>query len=139
MRRTVDEDRDNIAALLEQYRLGFVTLNAEVLTGLWDQESEDLLYQALEETHPRRTLTAIANYYRSALTLGRGERVLAMNVGNVSIGIHRDMAHVLCHFEFIGDQGRPDTRYEARGRASFVLVRRSAGWRIVHYLSLIHI
>jgi hypothetical protein len=40
------QDKQQIAAVIEQYRRGFATMDVEGLTGIWDQDYDNILYIA---------------------------------------------------------------------------------------------
>ena len=42
------QDRQQIAAVIEQYRRGFATMDVEGLTALWDQDYDQIIYIAQE-------------------------------------------------------------------------------------------
>jgi hypothetical protein len=47
-------ERQHIAAVLEQYRLGFATAHHATLTAIWDQDYDTIIYVALERAEPLR-------------------------------------------------------------------------------------
>ena len=47
-------DSQQIAAIIEQYRRGFATMDVEVLKAIWDQDYDNLIYIAQEAAEPVR-------------------------------------------------------------------------------------
>ncbi|MFI0349142.1 YybH family protein [Actinomadura sp. 9N407] len=127
------QDREQIAAVIDTYRRGFATMNVDDLIAIWDQDHDDLVYVAMEEAGPRRTWKDIEAYYRHALPADPTFHVVAMQVETLSIGLLEDVAHVLCRFRFEGEQEGQEDPVIAEGRATFVLHRHRASWKVVHY------
>jgi hypothetical protein len=47
-----EQDREQIAAVIEQYRRGFATLDVEALKAIWDQDYDQIIYVAQELAQP---------------------------------------------------------------------------------------
>jgi uncharacterized protein YbgA (DUF1722 family) len=43
-----EQDRQQIAAVIEQYRCGFATVDVENLKAIWDQDYDNIIYIPLE-------------------------------------------------------------------------------------------
>lgn len=50
--RNNEQEPQQIAAVIEQYRRGFATLDVEVLKDIWDQEYDNIIYLAQELAEP---------------------------------------------------------------------------------------
>ena len=42
-----EQDRQQIAAVIEQYRRGFATMDVEGLKAIWDQDYDNIIYVPL--------------------------------------------------------------------------------------------
>ena len=124
-----ERDRRQIAAIIEQYRRGFAKMDVEALKSIWDQDYDNLIYIAQEAAQPVRGWTGIERYYeRVAGFLGR---VKTMTVGDLSVDVLGDVAYVFCIFHFEGElEGES---HIADGRDTFILHRKSGGWKVIHY------
>jgi ketosteroid isomerase-like protein len=127
------QDREQISAVLDQYCRGFATMNIDDLVAIWDQDYDELVYVALEETAARRTWEDIEAYYRHVPPSDPGFRVVAMQVDTLSIGVLADVAHAFVRFRFEGEQEGQEHPVIAEGRATFVLHRDGRAWKVVHY------
>jgi len=85
-----EQDRQQIAAVLQQYRHGFATLNAEELKALWDQDYDKIIYIPQELAQPVRGWAGVEQYYQSVV--GALERVSTMTVSDLSVEIFGDVA-----------------------------------------------
>jgi ketosteroid isomerase-like protein len=126
---TSEQDRQQIAAIIEQYRRGFATMDVEVLKSIWDQDYDNLIYIAQEAAEPVRGWTRIEQYYESvAEFLGR---VRTMTVSDLAVDVLGDVAYAFCTFHFEGElEGE---RHIADGRDTFILRRKSGAWKVIHY------
>jgi len=122
-------DVRKIAAIIEQYRRGFAALDAEVLKAIWDRGHDNLIYIALEAAEPVRGWTEIERYYEDA-TVFLGE-VRAMTISDLSVEVFDNVAYAYCTFRFEGAlEGK---NHIARGRNTFVLIRKEGEWKVIHY------
>ena len=120
-----------IGALLEDYRLGFATLDAERLKSIWDRDYAQIVYIAQELAQPVRGWNGVERYYHRVVD--SLAKVAAMTLGDVAIDVFGDLAFAYCTFHFEGDvRGRPEPRI-AEGRNTFLFRRTSLGWRVIHY------
>jgi ketosteroid isomerase-like protein len=117
---TVEQDKQEMIEVLEQYRRGFATLNVATLTALWDQSYDHIIYIPLEAAHPIRGWAAVEQYYKRVAGLLRA-RVMTMS--DVSVDVLGDVAYAFCTFHFEGEiSGHPHT---AEGRNAFILHRKN--------------
>jgi ketosteroid isomerase-like protein len=124
-----EQDRDQIAAVVEQYRWGFATLDAAGLLALWDQDHDPLIYVAQELAQPVRGWTGIAHYYQRVA--GLLEHVTMMEVRDVSVDLLGDVAAAFFSFHFEGAiRGQP---HSADGRVTCLLHRTRGTWKVIHY------
>jgi ketosteroid isomerase-like protein len=126
---TSEQDRQQIAAVIEQYRRGFATLDVEALKAIWDQAYDQIIYIAQEMAQPVRSWAGVEHYYQRVARLL--ERVRMMAVSDVSVDILGDVAVAFAIFHFEGEvKGQP---HIADGRVSFVLRRKGGIWKVIHY------
>lgn len=126
---TSDQDRQEIAAVVEQYRRGFAMMDAEVLEAIWDQDYDHGIYIAQEMAQPVRGWAGIERYYKRVA--GLLERVSTMTVSDLSVDVFGDVAYAFCLFHFEGEiKGQT---HIADGRVTFILHRTSGTWKVIHY------
>ena len=123
------QDRQQIAVIIEQYRRGFATLDVAALTAIWDQDYDHIIYIALEMAQPVRGLAAVERYYQRVADFL--EQVTTMELSDVSVEVLGEVAYAFLSFHFEGEvQGRP---HIADGRVTFLLRRTSGMWKVIHY------
>ncbi|QBD75277.1 DUF4440 domain-containing protein [Ktedonosporobacter rubrisoli] len=126
---TKEQDRQQIAALIEHYRHGFATADIEELKSIWDQDYEQIIYIAQEMAAPMRGWQEVEGYYERIGSLFK--HVTTMKVSDVAIDILGEIALAFLHFHFEGElKGQ---LHMADGRVSFVLQRKSGLWKVIHY------
>ncbi len=124
-----EQDRQQIAAVIEQYRRGFATMDVEGLTAIWDQDYDHILYIPQEAAQPVRGWAGVEQYYKRVS--GLFERVRTMTVSDVSVDVFGDAAYAFCRFHFEGEvEGQS---HIADGRVTFLLRRTSGTWKVIHY------
>ena len=126
-----EQDRQQIAAVLEQYRRGFATLDVERLAAIWDQDYDHILYIPQEAAQPVRGWAGVAQYYQRVA--GFFARVKTMTVNDVSVDVSGDVAYAFCSFHFEGDMQGQRQPHIADGRNTFILRRTSRTWKVIHY------
>src|SRR5215204_1704223 len=77
-----EQDSQQIAAIIEQYRRGFATLDVAALTGIWDQNYDQIIYIAQEMAQPAHGWAGVERYYQGVA--GFLEQVKTMEVSDVS-------------------------------------------------------
>ena len=123
------QDSQQIAAIIEQYRRGFATLDVAALTGIWDQNYAHIIYIAQEMAEPVQGWVGVERYYQRVA--GFLEQVKTMEVSDVSIDVLGEVAYAFLSFHFEGEvNGRP---HIADGRVTFLLRRTSEAWKVIHY------
>jgi ketosteroid isomerase-like protein len=126
-----EQDRQQIAAVIEQYRRGFATVDVEVLKAIWDQDYDNIIYIAQEMAQLVWGWTGVEQYYeRVAESL---ERVRTMTVSDLSVDVLGEVAYAFCTFHFEGEvKGQSQPRI-ADGRDTFILHRKSGMWKVIHF------
>lgn len=120
-----------VAALIETYRQGFLQLDPERIASIWDTQHEPLIYVAQEMKEPTYGWPAIQRYM--AALPEHLEKVLSKEIRDVRIDILGEAA--LAFFtsrSSVKLRARPGL-HEPSFRASMVLHRTSAGWRVIHF------
>jgi ketosteroid isomerase-like protein len=126
---TAEQERQQITMVIEQYRQGFLTLDAERLMAIWDHEYDQIIYIAQEMAEPISGWEGVAHYYHQVVRLL--EHVTTMEVRDVSIAILGEVACVFLKFHFEGQiNGRA---HIADGWVTFLLHRRCGNWKVIHY------
>ncbi|MBO0789717.1 MAG: nuclear transport factor 2 family protein [Ktedonobacteraceae bacterium] len=126
---TGEQDRQQIAVVIEQYRQGFATMNVETLKAIWDQDYDNIIYIAQEAAQPIRDWAGVEHYYTRVA--GLLERVSTMRVSDVSVEVLGDVALAFTIFRFEGElKGQS---HVADGRVTFLLRRKNGTWKVIHY------
>jgi ketosteroid isomerase-like protein len=126
-----EQDRQQIAAVIEQYRRGFATVNVEDLKTLWDHDYDNIIYIPLEAAQPLRSWARVEQYYHSVSE--SLERVRTMVVSDLSVDVFGEIAYAFCLFHFEGEvKGQSQLRL-ADGRNTFILRRKDGTWKVIHY------
>jgi ketosteroid isomerase-like protein len=129
MRTMSVQQHQEIAVVIEQYRRGFASMDAEELKALWDQKYDQIIYIAQELAHPLRGWVEVERYYQRIA--GFIERAATMQVRDVAVDIFGAVAYVFLSFHFEGEiKGQP---HIADGRVTFVLHVANGTWKIIHY------
>jgi ketosteroid isomerase-like protein len=123
------QDRQQIAAVIEQYRRGFATPDVEEFTAIWDHDYDHIIYIPQEAAEPLRDWAGVEHYYKHVA--GFFTRVRTMTVGDVSVEVFGEVAYAFCRFHFEGEvKGQ---RHLADGRNTFILHRKGGTWKVIHY------
>jgi ketosteroid isomerase-like protein len=124
-----EQDWHQIAAVIEQYRRGFATMDVEGLKAIWDTDYDNIIYIPQERAQPVRGWAGVERYYEGVA--GLLERVKVMTVSDVSVDVLGDVAYAYCVFHFEGEmRGRS---HVAEGRDTFILRRKGGVWKVIHY------
>jgi ketosteroid isomerase-like protein len=125
------QDREQIAAVIEQYRRGFATMDVEALKAIWDQDYDHIIYLPQEAAQPVRGWAGVEQYYENID--GLFERVGTMTVSDLSLDVFGDVAYAFCIFHFEGKFKEQSEPFIADGRDTFILRRKSGTWKVIHY------
>lgn len=126
--RAVEQDKQDVAGVIEQYRRGFATLDVATLTAMWDQSYDNIIYIPLEAAHPVRGWGAVEQYYNRVARLLRAR---VMTVSDLSVDVIGDVAYAFCTFHFEGEIS--GNKHTADGRNTFILRRKNGAWKVIHY------
>lgn len=122
---------DELIGLVERFSQGFAAADAELLTGLWAGDVDDLVYVAGERARPLRTRDEIARYYREAL--GPVSSVDAAEVTDLSVEAAGDRGRAFFRFRFTGREAASDKHFDVDIRITAIARRRDDDWVLVHY------
>ncbi|GAA4859181.1 zinc-binding dehydrogenase [Saccharopolyspora cebuensis] len=120
-----------LIGLVERFGQGFAAADAELLTGLWAADEDDLVHVAGERAHPLRTRAEIARYYREAL--GPVSSVDTAEVTDLSVEAAGDRGRAFFRFRFAGREAPGDERFDVDVRITAIARRRDDRWGLVHY------
>lgn len=128
---SVDTDRQQLMALLEQYRTGFETLDVGRLQALWDREYPHLVYVPQERAKPVQGWVGIAKYYDGLREhLAKGAR---MSLADVWLDVMGETAFAFLTYHYEGERVDIEGPYANDGRVSFVFHRKAGTWKAIHY------
>ena len=126
-----DEARNEIAAVLETHRLGFLRLDPEQLSSIWDREHEPLVYVAQEKEEPIHGWPAIQRYL--AALPEHLDEVLAKDLADVQIDVLGDAAIAYFTSRSSVKLKERATKYEPVSHITMIFRRASEGWRAIHF------
>lgn len=124
-----EQDSQQIARVLEQYRHGFATMNVEALKAIWDQDYDPIIYITPELSQPILGWAEVERYYQGVAAFFEGTTMMDMSTVSVDCFGDVALAFVNTHFEGEG-QGQ---RHIANGHISFLLRRQRHTWKVIHY------
>lgn len=128
---SVDTDRQQLTALLEQYRSGFESLDVAKLQALWDREYPRLLYVPQERAQVVRGWMGIAKYYAGLREhLARATR---MTLEDVTLDVMGELAFAFFTYRFEGELVGGEGTFTNDGRVSFLFHRKAGTWMAIHY------
>lgn len=120
-----------ISALIESYRIGFLHLDQQQLTSIWDSHHVPLIYVAQEKEEAIQGWTAIEQYL--AALPEHIDQMLAKHLEHVQIDVLGNTA-----IAFFVSRSRVKIKgraaiYEPVARVTMLFHRTEAGWRTIHY------
>jgi ketosteroid isomerase-like protein len=128
---TSEQDRQQIAAIIEQYRRGFATVDVEALKAIWDQDYDNIIYIPQELAQPVQGWAKVEQYYQRIAGSLAGVRM--MEVSDLSVDVLGEVAYAFCTFHFEAElKGQSEPRI-ADGRNTFILHCKSGVWKVIHY------
>jgi ketosteroid isomerase-like protein len=126
-------DRQQISAVIEQYRQAFASMDIDLLRGLWDQDHDNLVYVASERPAAITDWEGISQYYEQLPEGLPPDPSISMRVHEQSTDLLGDVACAFCTFRYEGPVVGRDEPFVANGRVTFVLQRRFDSWKVIHY------
>lgn len=123
-----NEDRTAIQKLLDDFALGWRTMDAVRLKSAWDAEYADASCVASERDACLWGFAAISHYYEEATAMFP---ITSMDIHNIRIVPADGVAFAFCDISigFILN----GQEMVVHPRATFVLRKRAGAWRILHY------
>jgi ketosteroid isomerase-like protein len=128
---TLERDKQALAALVEEYRIGWKTMDVERLKSIWDRDYDNFIYIALELARPVRDWNGIEKYYERVA--GLFETVTHMSIDDLSIEVLGDVAFAYCTFHFESKFKGQSEAHTADARITFIFHRRNEVWKVIHY------
>lgn len=122
---------DDLIELVERLREGFAAADTEILTELWADDEDNLVYVAGERARPLRTRDEIAQYYREAL--GPVGSVNTAEVTELLVDAGHDQGRAFFRFRFAGRDEESDELFDVDIRISMFAQIRDDRWALVHY------
>jgi len=126
-----NEAKIAISALIESYRMGFLRLDPQQLTSIWDSQHSPLIYIAQEKEDPIQGWTAIQQYF--AAIPEHLDEMLAKRLENMQIDVlgNTAIAFFISHSR-VKLKGHA-TIYEPIARVTMIFQRIETGWRTIHF------
>jgi len=124
-------DKKEIAALVESYREGFATLDAEKLISIWDRDYEEIIYCPIEAAEAVRGWPGIEEYYQGVTR--HFTHVRSMEIANLSIDVLGDAAYAFFTFRFEGEVRDRSEPFKVEGRNTLIFRRTKDSWKGIHY------
>ena len=125
-------DEKQIREVIEQYRKGWLTLDANLLQGLWDKGYPKIIYVAVELREPIKGWEGVKKYYEDgAQYFGQ---VKAFTLKELSMDTFGDTGYAFStyHFEAVTKGDKPET-IQGDGQVSFLLRKVGGKWRLIQY------
>jgi ketosteroid isomerase-like protein len=120
-----------VADLIEDYRQGFLQLDAKRLGSIWDREHIPLIYVAMERSEPIYGWPAIENYFEALPQ--HLEQMLEKTIDPIKVDVFGDAAAAFFEFHSIVKLKGGEGLYRPSGRVTMLFHRTQAGWRAIHY------
>ena len=124
----MENDIETVGEVLEQYRVGFSTLDTQMLAQIWDQRYRKIVYVPLEAKAPIYGWSDVEAYYRRIAEQFDTHKML---LGDINVDTLGDMAYAFCTFHFEGSVN--GKAHVVDGRNTFVLHRKDGAWKVIHY------
>jgi ketosteroid isomerase-like protein len=124
-------EKEEIAALIETYRQGFLHLDPKQIASIWNSQHNPLIYVAQELDEPMYGWAAIQRYYEALPE--HLDKVVAKELEKVQIDILGDtaMAFFISHSSV--KLKKQVALHKPVFRVTMIFRRTSAGWRAIHY------
>jgi ketosteroid isomerase-like protein len=128
---TSEQDRQQIAAVIEQYRRAFIEIDMEVFKATWDQDYNNIIYVPQERAQPVRGWTELERYFDSVE--GAFKRVTTMKISDVSVDVLGDVAYAFFTYHFEAEAKDRNEPFIVDGRNTLILHRKTGTWKVIHY------
>lgn len=133
-----ERDRQAVAAVVNEYYLGWLNMDAPRLESIWKKDEGDLVYTALEMARPLRDLGTIKRYIDRAMKECEPPKEKSVDILSTEIIGDVAITYFSWHYEFSFKKPRPAWAppvelIVADGRATLVLRRTADGWKVMHY------
>jgi ketosteroid isomerase-like protein len=126
-----EQDRRQIAEVIERYRSGWETMDFNRLKAIWDRDYDNIIYIPLEAAQPHTDWAGVEEYYKNVAAFV--EWVKAMRVSDLSVDVFGDIAYAFCNFHAeVGFKGQSQPLI-LDARDTFILRRKGGAWKVIHY------
>jgi ketosteroid isomerase-like protein len=126
-----DKDRQEIAAIVDQYRQAFTVVDMDLFMATWDKSYESIIYVPQERAQPVRGWADLEQYFKGVE--GAFERVTVMEVNDLSIDVLGDAAYAFFTYHFEAHFTHENGLSAVDGRDTFILRRKNGAWKVIHY------
>ena len=126
----VQQDKQQVQAVIEAWRDGFAARDMERVKSQWDKGYPQLLYIAEENNDELRDWDSINKYYDA---IPEFVTSLDWKIDDVTIDVLGDAAYVYLNFLANAEVVGVDHPMTFNGRDTFVLRKTGGQWKIIHY------
>jgi ketosteroid isomerase-like protein len=127
----IEDERSAVVGVVRQFSEAFGRFDVDALIGLWDDSARRIVYLPEELREPIFDLKALRAYFENVPNVVR--RMHDVKVIDFELDVDREVATVFVRFwARIAFAKVPET-VDGQIRQSFVLRKRDAGWKLVHY------
>jgi ketosteroid isomerase-like protein len=101
-----EQDRQDIAAIVDAYRQAFAEVDMQVFMAAWDRDYGNLIYVAQERAQPVRGWAELERYF--ATVEDAFARVTTMTIDDLSIDVLGDVAYAFFTYHFEAEAAGED-------------------------------
>ena len=126
-----EQDRQEITAIVDQYRHAFAIVDMNVFKATWDKDYENIIYIPQERAQPVRGWPDLEQYFKSVE--GAFEHVTVMSISDLSIDVLGEVAYAFFTYHFEAKVTGGDEPFAIDGRDTFIMHRKGGAWQVIHY------
>lgn len=125
-------DAKQIREVIQQYQKGWLTLDLNLLQGLWDKDYPKIIYVATELKEPIKGWEGVKKYYQDGVQYFAEVKEFTLKDLTVDNFGNTGFAFAPYHFEAVTKGESPKT-IKGDGQVSFILRKVGGKWRLTHY------